>query len=179
LSFLKKKEKASYIATIESNLQKAAEFDRGTVDLATYIQQSHQISTQVAIGRRSSSSSSPITKLAFWDLLWSEGQIGNKLWTNAFGGSCETDQSKVFLLYVTTSNEVPRDRKVDENNSHVLIVPGRKLSSILLPYYLGIIGNVSEENVWKFTRQELEIPNLLKKTREKDTVEGEREKKRK
>jgi hypothetical protein len=81
---------------------------------------------------------------------------------------------KVFLLYVTASNEIPTVRKIDAKNTQVLIVPGKKLDDILIVPYIRMINDISRDNEWKFTSEELEIrtltsqysflANLLKKT---------------
>jgi len=101
-----------------------------------------------------------LTQHIFWDLLWNESKTGEKLWKNAFGTSSEVDKKRVFLLYVTSSDKIPRERKIDENNPNVLIVPGKKLDSILLNDYLKIINNISLNNKWEFTKEELKICNL-------------------
>jgi hypothetical protein len=84
--------------------------------------------------------------------------IRNKLAPNCGSMPLEPrHHSKVFLLYITTSNEVPRDRKIDEKNNHVMVVPGKKLDSLLLNQYLNIINHISDQNEWKFTSEELEL----------------------
>ena len=101
-----------------------------------------------------------LSRYAFWDLLWNESKTGEKLWKNAFGSNSQVDKKKLFLLFVTTSDQIPRERKIDEKNENVLIVPGKKLNSILLNDYLKIINNISLNNEWEFTQEELEIRNL-------------------
>lgn len=142
---LPKKSKDNYVDAIQKNSYAEALANEGRkISMKEYIQVVHQIT----LGD---------TSLVFWDLLWSTQQIGPKLWINAFGTQTPLDKSKVFLLYITTSNEIPRDRKIDENNNHVMVVPGKKLDSLLLNQYLNIINHVSGQNEWKFTSEELEL----------------------
>jgi len=54
-------------------------------------------------------------KLEFWKLLWINDKlsVGNLLFRNAFGTdpSTDEDRKKVYLIYITTSTRVLRERE--------------------------------------------------------------------
>jgi len=107
-------------------------------------------------------------KLEFWKLLWinDELSVGNQLFRNAFGTdpSTDEDRKKVYLIYITASTQVPRERKIDEGNPQVIVAGGSQLSKILSSRYQQIIRELidTESNTLTFEEKFSTISNLIR-----------------